>query len=521
MINKDGKLRIVQWTAGNVAYESIRAVLNRPDMELVGLYTYSREKIGQDVGDLVDLGYRTGILATGDIEEILVLKPDCIVYNPLKFNADHMEHILRAGINIVTTTNNFITDRACTEEERQRLESAARDGKASLFGSGMHPGWFDGMLVGATGICREVNLVRGIESVNLGAFAGDANQDILGWGRPANDPGHKENIIAGMKVFEDAVGTIAHDFDLTLDDIRCDVEFAYATEDLDIPGRDVKKGTVAGLMVTWQGVVDDTVVVELISQWVLASEIDPPWEVEMAYLYEIVGTPNLKIRVDILPDADEAGVDELVKTGMIMSALPTINAIPGVVAARAGIITFKDLPPVASIIRPDREKVEKAQYVPRSSEDVFNTDAEASLNEKTNSQSAAPEVRGLRSHIAVFFDHLANRIRGNKEITLPVGVPGSFDGNWNIAIRTPGNLVQTRLIVEKSDTGYIGTQSGEGNEEPIVNVKVEGGTVSWSSRITKPMKLKVDFKGIIIGNQITGRVKAGIFGSFPFTGQKV
>jgi hypothetical protein len=73
-----------------------------------------------------------------------------------------------------------ITDRVCSEAQRLRLQEAAVAGNASLFGSGMHPGWCDGMLVSATGICRQVHLVRAVESVNLGPFAADANQDALG-----------------------------------------------------------------------------------------------------------------------------------------------------------------------------------------------------------------------------------------------------------------------------------------------------------------------------------------------------
>jgi hypothetical protein len=54
-----------------------------------------------------------------------------------------------------------------------------------------------------------------------------------------------------------------------------------------------------------------------------------------------------------------------------------------------------------------------------------------------------------------------------------------------------------------------------------MNVAVEGGMVSWTSKITRPMKLKCEFKTVIDGDQLTGKVKAGIFGSFPFTGQKM
>jgi hypothetical protein len=37
---------------------------------------------------------------------------------------------------------------------------------------------------------------------------------------------------------------------------------------------------------------------------------------------------------------------------------------------------------------------------------------------------------------------------------------------------------------------------------------------------TKPMKLKVEFAGVVDGTQMSGKVKTGLMGSFPFTGAK-
>ena len=39
-----------------------------------------------------------------------------------------------------------------------------------------------------------------------------------------------------------------------------------------------------------------------------------------------------------------AMVADFMVLGMIMTAMPAINAIPGVVAAREGIVTYADLP---------------------------------------------------------------------------------------------------------------------------------------------------------------------------------
>ena len=74
---------MVQWTTGNIAKQAVRAVLDRADLELVGVYAFSAGKAGKDVGHLVGLDRAVGVAATSDIEAIIALKPDCVLYMPL------------------------------------------------------------------------------------------------------------------------------------------------------------------------------------------------------------------------------------------------------------------------------------------------------------------------------------------------------------------------------------------------------------------------------------------------------
>ena len=54
-------LRVIQWTTGNVARQTVRAVLARDDLELVGVFAYSPEKVGRDVAELVGLEEPVGV----------------------------------------------------------------------------------------------------------------------------------------------------------------------------------------------------------------------------------------------------------------------------------------------------------------------------------------------------------------------------------------------------------------------------------------------------------------------------
>ncbi len=96
------RLRLVQWTTGNVGKSSVRAVATHPAFELVGCYAWSPEKIGRDVGELCGIE-PLGVVATDDVEALLELKPDCVVYNPMWLDVTELERILSAGVNVVAT----------------------------------------------------------------------------------------------------------------------------------------------------------------------------------------------------------------------------------------------------------------------------------------------------------------------------------------------------------------------------------------------------------------------------------
>ena len=345
--------RVVQWTTGKVARQAVKAVLDDPDLELVGVYAHSEDKAGIDVGDLIELGRTVGVRATTDIAALISLQPHCVLYMPLHPNVDDLVRLLRAGINVLSTAS-FVTGRAYGEVARQQLDDAARAGGASLFGGGVNPGYADYLASIASGVCRNVEHVRILESFNIGLWAGDANQDELGWGRPAGDPGHADDIVQATAPFGDAVEAMAELFRVELDGIRCEVEFAHTLAAVDgIPGRTIDAGTVGGIDARWIGTVKGSDVIEANVRWTIAADLTPAWDIAMAYQIEVRGYPQVNIRAEVLPaDMENMSIDDMMAIGSVITAMPIVNAIPAVIAARPGIVTYADLPPQAARIIP-------------------------------------------------------------------------------------------------------------------------------------------------------------------------
>ena len=45
------RYRVAQWATGNIGLRSLRAVIEHPQFDLVGLYVYSDAKAGRDAGE--------------------------------------------------------------------------------------------------------------------------------------------------------------------------------------------------------------------------------------------------------------------------------------------------------------------------------------------------------------------------------------------------------------------------------------------------------------------------------------
>ena len=62
--------RVVQWATGNIGTRSLRHVIEHPDLELVGVWVHTPEKIGRDAGELIG-EEPIGIAATHDADALI------------------------------------------------------------------------------------------------------------------------------------------------------------------------------------------------------------------------------------------------------------------------------------------------------------------------------------------------------------------------------------------------------------------------------------------------------------------
>jgi 2,4-diaminopentanoate dehydrogenase len=337
-------IRVVQWTTGNVGRQSVQAVAARPDLELVGCYAWSDDKVGRDVGELCGID-PTGVTATNDIDALLGLAPDCVVYNPMWFDVDEMVRILEAGVNMVTTAA-FINGRSYRDDGRQRLVDACHRGGSSLFGSGISPGFIELVTIALAGASDRIDRIVISESADTTAYDSPATEIPVGFGRPLDDPELPAMSASATMVFSEAVAEVGDALGIELDEIVCEAEYAKTTKDLDLGSWRIAKDTVAGVTIRWHGKVAGRSVVEVGARWRKGDSIEPDWEIAMGWEIAIHGRPTLTAKIDILPPPyfEATTMEEFMVLGHILTAMPVVNAIPRVVAAPPGIVTYNDLP---------------------------------------------------------------------------------------------------------------------------------------------------------------------------------
>ncbi|SBS70507.1 Dihydrodipicolinate reductase [uncultured Mycobacterium sp.] len=337
-------IRVAQWTSGIVGMSSVRAILDDPRLELVGLYSHSTDKRGQDAGTLAGRG-PTGITATDDAGAILALRPDCVVYMPHWPDIAELERILSSGINVVTTAR-LVNGEYYPDNAGARLAAAAQAGNSTLVGTGMNPMHVPTVALAATAMCRHVSRISVTESMDCFLYGNASTWSGYGFGGPPDPVAIKAALLEAEPDYAETVSAMARAIGVEIDNVELTVECAVALTDRDLGFLQIPAGSVAGIDAIWSGMHDAKPVADLRTTWTLGTILghpqEPEWSLANGYVIRISGEPNVKLKMSFAPsDFDNFDIGTT-------TAMPAVNAIPAVVSAGPGVFTPLDLPIVAA-----------------------------------------------------------------------------------------------------------------------------------------------------------------------------
>lgn len=349
--------RVVQFSTGNVGRHSLRTLIGRPDLELVGVHAAGPEKIGRDAAELCGLSEPTGVIATGDLDALLALQPDCVVYTALGETRpaeaiEQMTKILSAGVNVVGTSLVWLaTPRQADEWLRAPLEQACKAGNSSLFVSGIDPGYS-----ADTAVHSALSLVTRARSVTVSEIVDYGNYDdyeftgtTMGFGAPpeAEPVALMPGVITAM--FGGLVRNLAGQLGVELDDVRQRVERWFTPERIECRMTTVEPGGMAAVRFAAEGVRagEPVITVEHINR--LTSAAAPDWDYPPdgkpgVHRVVVEGEPRIEVNTHVAHP-----MWDVTEAGCISTAARAVNAIDWVCAAPAGLVELADIPPTSML----------------------------------------------------------------------------------------------------------------------------------------------------------------------------
>jgi hypothetical protein len=343
-----GPYRVVQWATGNIGLRSLQAVIEHPDLDLVGLYVYSDAKVGKDAGELCGLP-PVGVAATHDIDQILALQPDCVLYMGDRVDADAICRLLESGANVVSTRSEFHRPASLDPGIRMRLEEACTRGNSTLFSTGSSPGFITEALPIAL-----LSMQRRLDRLVIEEFADMSSRnspemifDLMGFGR---DPSHFDprGVEAhGGASFAGSLGTVADALSLTLDEVVAKGQVAVARRTIDIAAGQIEAGTIAAQRLEVTGMHGGRPLLCFSANWYLTPDVEPAWDLRATGWHVLVegDTPlDVDIHFPVPPEKWAA-------TSPGLTAHRPVNAVPYVCQAEPGIRTSIELPQIIPVLR--------------------------------------------------------------------------------------------------------------------------------------------------------------------------
>jgi hypothetical protein len=92
-------------------------------------------------------------------------------------------------------------------------------------------------------------------------------------------------------------------------------------------------------------------------------------------------------------------------------------------------------------------------------------------------------------------------------------------GKWNITLKTPMGEKSGVLDLKTDGSTLTGSLSDADHYAAISDGRVEGNRLSWSAKITQPMRMNFKFTAVVEDDRISGAAKH-LLGKATFTGTR-
>jgi len=339
------KVRVVLYGIGAIGSSIAKSLLEKEGIEIVGAIDIAKDKVGKDLGEVLQIGKRVGVVVSNDPKKVLSKACANIVIHAtgsyLKDVYPQIAPLAPYGVNVISTCEELSYPFVSEPELAKKLDALGIKYGVTFLGTGINPGFLmDTLVITLTGVCQGVNKIR-VERVMNAATRRLPFQKKVGAGLSVSEFKKKieEKAITGHVGLEQSIGMIASALRWELDKIVVEpVKPVIAVKDVASQVIKVKKGYVAGLRQTARGVMKRRDMITLEFQAYIGAK-------EEYDAITIDGVPLIYQKISPCVHGDLATVAVIV------------NSIPKVMNAAPGLATMKDLPVLSGTVEDMRKYV--------------------------------------------------------------------------------------------------------------------------------------------------------------------
>lgn len=326
--------RSIHFGLGPIGQELARLAADRNSIQIVGAVDIDPAKVGKDVGEVIGLGRKLGVVVRNDPDSLFQeVEADVVLHTTGSYLAQvwpQLEGILSHGLNVVSTCEELSFPAAQHADLAQQIDELARRNGATILATGVNPGFvMDTLALAFSGISQRVTGVR-VERIQNASSRRQPLQAKIGSGKSVEE---FRALVGAGKVrhvgLQESVFMIASGLGWEIDGYSESTEPVIADHRITTDYFTVEPGQVCGVEQYGRATVGGEEKITL----------------------------HLRMYLDADPAHDRVNLEgptplELIIPGGLQGDRATtaiaLNSVPRVVAHAPGLVTMADLPLVVA-----------------------------------------------------------------------------------------------------------------------------------------------------------------------------
>lgn len=94
------------------------------------------------------------------------------------------------------------------------------------------------------------------------------------------------------------------------------------------------------------------------------------------------------------------------------------------------------------------------------------------------------------------------------------------DGSYDCITKSPMGDQKSVFSVNSDGDSFTGKNEGAMGSLDVENGKVDGNKLTWTMAMKVPMPMTLECEATVDGDNVSGTIKAGAFGSMAITGTR-